>query len=126
MTFGIFIEGPPVTKNSNSSKESYRRWKARLDAKLSEQGSPLLPTPPFAVELRFVLPPTSFQPSNDVNQHGADLDNLSKGVLDAIGKTLLKNLGGDGAVYEVRLRKEAASEGEPAGVHISVSPHRPG
>lgn len=72
------------------------------------------------MELVFFMPKALIQETNHQNPYGPDVDNLAHVVLDALGKTVLKPGGGDGAVIELRVRKRAASNGERSGVLIAV------
>jgi len=62
------------------------------------------------------------QPSNLQNRFGGDVDNFAVTVLDALGETVLKPAGGDGAVRELLAAKRSVREDELPGVWISVTP----
>ncbi len=74
------------------------------------------------VRLTFLLPAGSIQPGNLQNRYGGDVDNFTVTVLDALGQTVLKPAGGDGAVRELLAAKRSVLDHEIPGVWISVTP----
>src|SRR5207247_9008767 len=74
---------------------------------------------PCRLNVDFILPESKFP--SDV-PFGSDLDNLLKNLLDALGKTILRNAEGkDSAILEINARKRKARPGERTGARISLS-----
>jgi Holliday junction resolvase RusA-like endonuclease len=71
------------------------------------------------LDVTFVLPKDRFP---EDHPHGTDLDNLLKRLLDALGKTVLREAPGkDGAITELRAKKRMVREGEPCGARIRIT-----
>lgn len=70
------------------------------------------------MEVEFVLPTDKFPKDFPF---GMDLDNLLKRLLDALGKTVLKDLPGkDSAIVDLRASKRPARNGEATGARVII------
>lgn len=116
MDFACFVEGIPAASRSRPSGPRYVSWSEALDASLAG-GQRILG--PYRVELAFILPRDHSEEANHVNPDGADIDNLSSAVLDALERAVI--LTNDGRVAHLTASKRRARGTEASGAHIRVA-----
>jgi len=113
----VFVEGTPRTAKSGSQTPGLKEWTSALRAALGGREET---TAPCHAHIAFRLPRDHFQKENAQNPHGPDLDNLTEPVLDALGETILRPAGGDGAVLRLLVTKRSVRGKERPGVVIMV------
>ena len=113
----FFVAGIPYGKRKvRGNREGPTQWTRSV--KGATRGLDTI-NGPCRLDVDFILPASKFP--SDV-PFGSDLDNLLKNLLDALGKTILRNAEGrDSAILEINARKRKARPGERTGARISLS-----
>lgn len=105
------------------ANKSVGPWRARvaLASNMAWDGRPLLDGVPVRVKIEFVLPRPGNTPKTRVTppavKKNADIDKMTRGVLDGITHTILAD---DGQVIELWCRKRIAELNEGARAIITV------
>lgn len=111
-----FIPGIPAARGKGTPSPREAAWRAALSSRFATT-SPLEGPHEYHVEAHFILPRDRAEEMNPDAVHGADLDNLSKVLLDALKAVLPA---GDGAITSLHVSKRRAADGETAGAHVRV------
>jgi len=113
----LFLQGTPYPRNKSRGRvEAAAEWSASV---VTQTAGLELVRGPCRLEVTFVLPRDRFP---EDHPHGTDLDNLLKRLLDALGKTVLREAPGkDGAITELRAKKRMVREGEITGARIRIT-----
>lgn len=119
------ICGTPRTA-SKKKKPGQIKWEEIIEKQLREQWNQDPLNPGTKVQLNVII--KKMLESTDSNEHGPDLDNLLKPILDGIAKVMLpkssknSNEKGDFLVYRITVLKEIVDCDE--GVEIIVENYR--
>lgn len=113
----VRISGIPSSSKGPRRQRAFSRW--TLDVIRQTRDLPRV-TGPSRLEVKFLLPPDRFPPQQPF---GPDLDNLLKRLLDALNRTVLRDVAGrDSAIVEIVATKCKDATGAGSGAELKITP----